>query len=813
MIGHVLGNYRIVGTLGRGGMGEVYVGQHILIDRRAAVKVLRSELSHKADMVRRFFNEARAASAIHHAGIVEIYDVGHTPEGRAFIVMELLTGESLGQRLEHLGTLSEQAAVAVLRHVADALTAAHEAGIVHRDLKPDNVFLVADPENPGSERIKLLDFGIAKLSATGGFLAPDQHTLTGTVMGTPAYMAPEQCRGDRNVDRRADLYALGCILYRMLCGRPPFAGTGTGAVLAAHIHLPVEPPRALNPTLGTDIEAVLLRLLQKDPAQRYQDTRELIAELDRLHHLAGAAAPGAGHPGGSYEGTTQTGYPAPGTGTGTGTGAGAARTPMTPYDALGAGVPTAADPGRGRADAGTDASGPGRLWLVVALLGLMAAGGGTAAWWLHGRDPGSAVDAGVADAGRREQVDAALPDAGPHAPLTDEACDQALRHAGTIMSAGASPLSASYLGYARYLDTPSETERLRRDCVHSYDPQALSCLLAAHTDVDVAACGDQLVARQCQRGDDVGCVSMGLRAYVSGDYDQAAARALAACDNAVSSGCALLATLHAYGRGRERDLDAAFSLYERAYALGDPGAGAALADMHLYGLGRPADPDAARALLEAICERAPDADACAQLAELELVGMGGRRARTRARERLERACEIDVPRACVVLGDDRGGAEAQTLYEKAHRLYQLSSAHSPRSAFRLAELVRDGKGTAASPRRARAALDQACTDGEALACIPAGDLFVDPGLPLRLDRARRAYRRACEAGFERGCQGVACQRLLTSDDHPDDWTERIQRCREQALLPPETRKPARRATQARDEAADDVSPDVLEPPK
>src|SRR6185295_16707814 len=201
----MLGSYRVIGTIGRGGMGIVYAAEHALLGRQAAIKVLQSELSQKQEVVARFFNEARAATAIRHPGIIDIYDFGWTPEGAAYLVMEFLDGETLGRRSART-PLRWPEVLAIARQIAGALAAAHAKGIIHRDLKPENVFLVSDPEVPGGERIKLLDFGIAKLA---GDSTPHvaNVTKTGAVMGTPTYMAPEQCRGV-SVKHRADLYAL-----------------------------------------------------------------------------------------------------------------------------------------------------------------------------------------------------------------------------------------------------------------------------------------------------------------------------------------------------------------------------------------------------------------------------------------------------------------------------------------------------------------------------------------------------------------------------------------------------------------------------
>ena len=285
MEGATIGQYRVTGVIGQGGMGAVYAAEHTLLGRPAAIKILLPELSRKQDIVQRFFNEARAATAIRHPGIVEIYDFGWTEDGAAFIVMERLDGETLARRSAR-GRMRWQAALGVARQIAGALSAAHGKGIVHRDLKPDNVFLVLDPEVPGGERIKLLDFGIAKLA---GESSPNVNaTRTGAVLGTPTYMAPEQCRGVA-IDHRVDVYALGCVVFELCCGRAPFVGEGAGDVLVAHIHLP--PPRLA--AMGVDappaVEQLVGRLLAKSPGERIQTADEVIRAIDAVTTEQGPA--------------------------------------------------------------------------------------------------------------------------------------------------------------------------------------------------------------------------------------------------------------------------------------------------------------------------------------------------------------------------------------------------------------------------------------------------------------------------------------------------------------------------------------------
>ncbi|HZJ66952.1 MAG TPA: serine/threonine-protein kinase, partial [Kofleriaceae bacterium] len=203
-VGTLVGAYRVLQLIGEGGMGRVWLVEHTMLGRRAAIKMLHPALSARPEVVTRFFNEARAATAISDAGIVQIFDFGHHVDGSAYIVMEFLDGEPLDRRLKRVGRLFVPDALRLMRQVAGSVGAAHARGIVHRDLKPDNIFLVRDAEVAGGERAKIVDFGIAKL--LGENLV---KTLTSSVIGTPTYMSPEQCRGAGQVDQRSDVYALG----------------------------------------------------------------------------------------------------------------------------------------------------------------------------------------------------------------------------------------------------------------------------------------------------------------------------------------------------------------------------------------------------------------------------------------------------------------------------------------------------------------------------------------------------------------------------------------------------------------------------
>jgi serine/threonine protein kinase len=280
MLGQTLGNFRIIEKMGEGGMGQLYLAQHVSMDRQAVVKVLRSHLVEDESVVRRFLNEANAAAMIGHPGIVYVMDVGRLPTGSPYMLMEYLEGQNLARRLELAGgALDVRTALSITRQIADALAAAHDKGIVHRDLKPGNIFLTRDTSVPGGERVKILDFGIAKLLAQSHDALA---THTDIILGTPLYMSPEQCDGARTVDHRSDFYSLGVILFELVCGQTPFEPAGAGTLIAAHLMMEPPAPRSIVPSLPLDLEALILRLLAKMPAERPQDAHELIAAIDTM---------------------------------------------------------------------------------------------------------------------------------------------------------------------------------------------------------------------------------------------------------------------------------------------------------------------------------------------------------------------------------------------------------------------------------------------------------------------------------------------------------------------------------------------------
>jgi serine/threonine-protein kinase len=281
VIGETIGGYRIVARLGEGGMGAVYLAEHTRLPRKAAMKVLRSELSSNAGAVERLFAEARATALIRHPGIVQVFDC-NVEDGRAYIAMEHLEGETLASLLAGGGAFAAEipVAVALAGKIAAALGAAHQRGLVHRDVKPENVFVVHEDPAGTVPAVKVLDFGVARFVAGGGEAQGGGAAAT-AFLGTPAYMSPEQCRGTGAAEVRSDLYALGCVLFEMLAGRPPFVCASPGEYIAAHIGTPAPSARSLLPALPPALDELLKSTLAKEPQARPATAAALVAGLER----------------------------------------------------------------------------------------------------------------------------------------------------------------------------------------------------------------------------------------------------------------------------------------------------------------------------------------------------------------------------------------------------------------------------------------------------------------------------------------------------------------------------------------------------
>jgi tRNA A-37 threonylcarbamoyl transferase component Bud32 len=274
------GRYLITRKVGQGGMGAVYEATHTLIGKRVAVKVLLEKYARREALVQRLEQEARLASSCQNEHIIDITDIGSTEDGRTFVVMEYLEGESLSECLAREIRLPEQRILRLVSQAASALAAAHAKGIVHRDVKPENLFLLRRKDQ---DFVKVVDFGISKsLRASDEAEEQPRLTQTGMVLGTPLYMSPEQARGDDELDARVDIYALGVIMYEAATGRVPFIGNNYLSVISQVLNEEPRWPRALRPELSEEFEAIVLRAMDKDRAERYAGANELLADLTAL---------------------------------------------------------------------------------------------------------------------------------------------------------------------------------------------------------------------------------------------------------------------------------------------------------------------------------------------------------------------------------------------------------------------------------------------------------------------------------------------------------------------------------------------------
>lgn len=302
MIGRVLsGLYKVQDRIGEGGMGTVYMALHIHLNKPFAVKVLSEKVAANKTAVDRLLQEAQAASSIDHDNIVDVVSFDATDDGRVFLVMEMLKGRSLGDVVD-AGPMKLERALPIIYQLCQALGAAHETGIVHRDLKPDNVFIVQKSE---ADFVKVLDFGISKVKSAEAEQV--RMTKTGQLVGTPLYMSPEQAKGESDVDHRADIYALGVMLYEMLCGVPPFEGGNYFQLLWKHGNEDPEPPTKHRDDIPSGVSDAIMRSLRKSPDDRFQSMSEFEAALvgsaphiganpSRLVSLPPGAMPSAASP-------------------------------------------------------------------------------------------------------------------------------------------------------------------------------------------------------------------------------------------------------------------------------------------------------------------------------------------------------------------------------------------------------------------------------------------------------------------------------------------------------------------------------------
>ncbi len=479
--------YRLDEVLGRGGMGAVYRATHVKVGKRFAVKILHAEIAEHREAARRFLQEAQASSRIGHPGILDVYDAGEA-DGVLYMVTELLEGESLAQRIAR-GPLPVDEAVMIAEQVLEPLEAAHRAGVVHRDVKPHNIFLVEPgtasqerPSAPDARRVKLLDFGIAKFTATD----VSALTRTGTLIGSPLYMAPEQAKAEPDVDARADVWSVGATLFEMLVGSPAHAAPTPVAVVARILMSPAPPPSSQREGIEPALDVIVQRALTIDREKRFATAGDMRAALVRFR--TGVAETATWTPPPSLEAASSGASSGRSSGAGAGASSSRRSSPSSTRASKGGLESTPPTAATGPGSVRTAAPWSGRARFFVVALGLGAGAAGALAWMRH-RAPSE-----VPVAETHATIAPAAPSAALSAPAAASASTTSAgaTSAGTTSDVATAPSDAGHVASA-----PADAGRAMGNVLATTGATTAAASNHAHAAPAACAAGEHVSSGHC----------------------------------------------------------------------------------------------------------------------------------------------------------------------------------------------------------------------------------------------------------------------------------------------------------------------------
>jgi len=728
----IRGKYRVVRLLGRGGMGKVYLAEHILLGQQRALKFISGELGQDAHFLRRFRHEAQAAIKLRHPNIVEVVDLDQAEDGSPYIAMEYVEGPDLRRALA-TGAFSVERALTVVRGIAQGLGAAHAKGIVHRDVKPENILLAGGNGTP--ETPKLLDFGIAAIQE--GATAVSR---TRGIMLSPPYASPEQWRGTPSdqLDGRADLYALGGVLYEMLTGQTPFHAHSSEGWMHQHLHEEPQPPSALRPEVGDwrGLDALVLRLLAKESDQRPKDASELIRQLDAVR----GAAPNSSRD--------------------------------TEFDQ------PAFSPALTDVEGGPKLARRRGVWLGSLTAGIILAA--LAAWFgLHplqqNANQTSRPSAIEQAATAQNQVAQNQPSGTQSAqvnPQQTQASQPQPDQLETLKPQDLEPTGSAAIKHAPGLDPnqpmpagqapqgpkPAQIEPARPAAQPSAEDseKRANTLVSQHRYPEAAPLYDQA----CNSGLAVDCFILGRMYHngdgVSKDEPRAATLFAKACDGGATDACAAISYMYGKGVGVTKDESKAAGLLSRACDGGNLQSCYALGVAYDFGVGVQQDFPRAAVLYGKACN-AGNKQSCGNLGQLYLTGKGVARDYFRAADLLANGCDAGSDLNCFNLGllYETGNGVTKDTSRAAAMFSKACDGGNASGCGNLGHVYANGDGVTKDLFRAATSYSKACDAGIAMSCAQLANLYQQgSGVAKDLGQALTLYSKACNAGYMNGCTGL-----------------------------------------------------------